>query len=91
MPESRSRKKKRLTSKSGGGSQSSGEVKPRKVGGGRWVAPVMVFLLVAGLVWIVVYYIGGQDVPYMSDLGDWNLLIGMGAIMLGLLTAMKWE
>ena len=52
---------------------------------------IFVAILLFGLAWIVVYYLAGSDVPLMRDLGNWNLLIGMGSILLGLMTAMKWE
>ena len=58
---------------------------------GRWVAPMMVTLLVLGLAWIVVYYIAGQDLPLMSTLGGWNLVIGMGLITAGFITATQWK
>lgn len=85
MPESRSRKKK----KSAPGSAPEQVAKPK--GGGRWVVPTMCTLLLLGLAWIVVFYLSEGDLPGMRELGDWNLLVGMGMIMLGLLTAMKWE
>lgn len=85
MPESRSRKKKKSTDR--GGSEPA----PKPKGGGRWVVPTMSTFLLLGLAWIVVYYLSEGDLPGMRELGDWNLLVGMGAIMLGLLTAMKWE
>lgn len=85
MPESRSRKKKKSTERGGP------EPAPKPKGGGRWVVPTMSTFLLLGLAWIVVYYLSEGDLPGMRALGDWNLLVGMGAIMLGLLTAMKWE
>jgi hypothetical protein len=88
VPESRSRKKARKPAQPSG--QPSGP-EPRKIGGGRWVAPVMVTLLVVGLLWIVVFYLAGSSIPGMDSLGYWNLAIGMGLILLGLITAMKWE
>ncbi len=83
MPESRSRKKK--------AARPQTTPVPQKTGGGRWVVPVMVTALLLGLAWIVVFYLAGQEIPLMRDLGYWNLGIGMGLIMVGLLTAMKWE
>ena len=85
MPESRSRKKQAKRQ------SQSPSAAPKAKGGGRWVAPTMVTLLVVGLLWIVVFYLAGTEIPVMSDLGYWNLGIGMGLILLGLITAMKWE
>jgi hypothetical protein len=58
---------------------------------GQWVAPTMITLLVLGLVWIVVYYLAGSDIPLMQDLGGWNLVIGMGLITAGFITATRWK
>jgi hypothetical protein len=93
MPESRSRKTKikrqPRSSKSTTQPAPPGAGKPRA--GGRWVVPVMLTLLIVGLLWIVVFYLAGDQIPGMADLGYWNLAIGMGMILLGLITAMKWE
>jgi Cell division protein CrgA len=83
VPESRARKKAK--------SQSQQNQPARPKGGGRWVVPVMLTLFIVGLLWIVVFYLAGTEIPVMSDLGYWNLGIGMGMILLGLITAMKWE
>jgi hypothetical protein len=83
VPVSRSRKK--------ANSQTQQTQRAQPKGGGRWVAPTMVTLLVVGLLWIVVFYLAGDSIPGMSSLGYWNLGIGMGMILLGLITAMKWE
>jgi hypothetical protein len=64
---------------------------PTGLAGGRWVAPTMVALLLLGLAWIVVYYLAGQSVPGMQDLGGWNLLVGMGLITAGFIVATKWK
>jgi Cell division protein CrgA len=45
---------------------------------------------VIGLAWIVTYYIN-PDLKYLRDLGDWNLLIGMGLIAVGFVFSTKWE
>ena len=84
MPESRRRRKPDFTPPPRSRGLSA-------LGGGRWVAPTMVTLLLVGLLWIVVYYIAGNDIPLMLDLGGWNLLIGMGLITGGFLAATKWR
>lgn len=67
--------------------------KPQRIGN-RWAAPAMVTSAVIGLIWIVVFYTfanGTHDVPLISDLGQWNLAIGMGFIIAAFGFAMKWE
>lgn len=83
MPRSRRRHKDDFTppSRDDGSSAASG----------RWVAPTMVTLLLLGLVWIVVYYIAREQIPVMRDLGGWNLVIGMGLITAGFMTATQWK
>ncbi|HEX2360434.1 MAG TPA: cell division protein CrgA [Jiangellaceae bacterium] len=84
MPRSRIRRKVDFTppaATQGGGTGISS----------RWVAPLMVTLLVLGLLWIVVYYLTESSLPLMSALGGWNLVIGMGLITAGFITATKWR
>ncbi len=60
----------------------------------RYAAPLMIASALIGLVWIVVFYVtSGTDVniPVYSDLGDWNIVIGMGFIVAAFGFAMKWE
>ena len=68
-------------------------VKPKKIGN-RWAAPAMLTCAGIGLLWIVLYYVfANRDnpIPVMSDLGDWNLIIGMGFIVAAFGFSMKWE
>ncbi len=83
MPESRPRKKQTFT--------PPAAKKPVRLGGARWVAPAMVTCWVLGLLWIVVFYLVGDNVKYFRDLGSWNLVIGMGLIALGFIFSTKWE
>ncbi|MCW2769543.1 MAG: hypothetical protein JWR27_976 [Aeromicrobium sp.] len=71
--------------------------RPQKIGN-RWAGPAMVTSAIIGLVWIVVFYVlNGQTIDYPSflawyeDLGNWNLVIGMGFIVAAFGFAMKWE
>ena len=57
----------------------------------RWYAPLMVTLMVLGLLWIVVYYVAGDQIPFMVSLTAWNFLIGFGAMVLGLVMSMRWR
>jgi hypothetical protein len=57
----------------------------------RWYAPLMVALMVIGLLWIVVYYVAGDRIPFMVTLGAWNFAIGFGAMVAGLVMSMRWR
>ena len=67
--------------------------KPTRISN-RWAGPAMVTSGVIGLIWIVVFYTvsdGNTNIPWYSDLGQWNLAIGMGFIVAAFGFAMKWE
>jgi hypothetical protein len=55
-----------------------------------WVAPLMLACWLLGLAWLVVFYIAGDKIPVMDDLGNWNLLIGMGLIAVGFVVSTQW-
>ena len=90
MPESRTRKsaeeKQRLKSQRG--------AKPRKIkapASRRWVPPTFITVGLLGVAWLITYYIAGQNVPFMNDLGNWNILIGMGAMAAAFGIATLWK
>ena len=56
-----------------------------------WWAPVMVLLGLAGLVYIVVFYVRGESIPFMQALGAWNYAVGFTAIIAALLMSMRWN
>ncbi len=85
MPKSRIRRRSEFTP------PTSGKLPKGARNRGAWVVPTMLTLLIGGLVWIVLYYLAGSDVPVMRSLGDWNLAIGMGAITAGFIVATRWE
>ncbi|MCX6406321.1 MAG: cell division protein CrgA [Propionibacteriales bacterium] len=75
-------------------SRTRPEPEPGTPTGSRFAAPLMIASAVIGLLWIVVFYvISGTDItiPVYSDLGDWNIVIGMGFIVAAFGFAMKWE
>lgn len=51
----------------------------------------MLTLLLVGLAWIIVYYLLREQVGFIDSLGGWNLLIGMGLITGGFITATQWK
>ena len=85
MPESSSRNKKKTD-------KVKAEKTPKRprTTSRVWVAPLMLACWLLGLAWLVVFYVAGQDIPVMSDLGNWNLLIGMGLIAVGFVISTQW-
>lgn len=60
----------------------------------RWLAPTMIACWLLGLAWIATYYVTastGTQVPLMTDLGNWNLGVGFGAIIIGVILSTKWQ
>jgi polyferredoxin len=55
-----------------------------------WYPIVMGVLLLVGLAWLVTYYIA-PSTPLISDLGNWNFLVGFGIMLLGLVMAVRWR
>ncbi len=64
--------------------------KPVKVGSPRWLVPLFLTLMLVGLAWLVVYYITQARYP-IGDLGNWNMAIGFGFILVGFGLATRWE
>ena len=57
----------------------------------RWYVGLMLGLLLVGLLWIVVYYVAGDEIPFMVSLNSWNFAIGFGAMVAGLVMSMRWR
>lgn len=84
MPESRTRpeaaeKKKQRRLEQVAKVQQEKQRKGRP-GERRWVPPTFLTALLLGVAWIVVANIAAVDIAFMSALGQWNILIGMGLI-----------
>lgn len=56
-----------------------------------WVPWVFVPVGVFGVLWLVVYYLAGSMIPFMTSLGDWNILIGMGCMAASFAIATFWK
>lgn len=56
-----------------------------------WWAPVMLLMMLAGLLYIIVFYVRGDAIPFMQTLGAWNYAVGFAPIVIGLLMAMRWN
>ena len=50
----------------------------------------MVGAFLAGLVWIVIFYVSGTLYP-VPHIGAWNMVIGFGFIAAGFTLATKWR
>lgn len=63
------------------------------LGRGRGVVVGMLGCFLIGLIWIIVYYIAGTQVaiPLMAELGQYNLIVGIGFMAVGFVYATKWE
>ncbi|MEJ5998013.1 cell division protein CrgA [Corynebacterium sp. H130] len=56
-----------------------------------WYKVIMFGFMLAGLLWLVVNYLAGQDITFMRELGPWNYGIGFGLFIMGLLMTMGWR
>ncbi|HEX9543025.1 MAG TPA: cell division protein CrgA [Streptosporangiaceae bacterium] len=56
----------------------------------RWLVPAMLGCLIIGLAWIALFYVTQGSLP-ISALSDWNLVIGFGFIISGVVLSTKWR
>jgi hypothetical protein len=56
----------------------------------RWWVPLMLACFLLGLLWIVAYYLAPQA-PVLGELGQWNMAIGFGLILLGFGLSTRWR
>ncbi|MVU79837.1 cell division protein CrgA [Nocardia sp. ET3-3] len=56
-----------------------------------WYVGIMLGFMLAGLAWLLVYYLANEHIGWMSDLGAWNFLIGFGLMVVGLIMTMRWR
>ena len=90
MPKSKVRKKSVYTPPEGVLPSSAARARAAEPSP-RWYAVLMVALMLIGLLWIVVYYVAGDQIPFMVSLGAWNFAIGFGAMVAGLVLSMRWR
>ncbi len=99
MPESKSRKaadnKRRQAAKDSRAEERA--AKKRHVASPtsrQWVVPAFVTVGLVGVMWLVVYYITTSlsiDVPFMTSLGGWNVIIGMSGMAGAFILATLWK
>jgi len=65
---------------------------PVRLDSPRWLAPTMVTLLIVGLLYVVVFYVAGADIPFMAKLGNLgNVGIGFGLMAAGFGLSTRWR
>jgi len=88
VPESKGRKKDAYTPPP----TTKGERKVARLGSPRWLAPTMVAMFCIGLLYIVIFYIAGPQIPVMRDLTPLiNVGIGFAFIAVGFFLSMRWR
>lgn len=97
MPESKGReqaKQKKKAARRADAAKAQAENKRALVNTRAWVVPTFATCGLLGVLWLVVWYITtstGVTVPGMSDLGNWNMAIGMGLIAAAFGIATLWK
>ncbi|WP_370891332.1 cell division protein CrgA [Janibacter sp. GXQ6167] len=66
------------------------KVKAQRIGNPSWFVPVMLTLMVAGLLWVVIYYISDFTYP-VKAWGQWNLGAGFALMMAGFAMTTRWR
>jgi hypothetical protein len=56
-----------------------------------WVPWAFIPTGLLGVLWLVVYYITGYRIPVMRDLGDWNIVIGIGLMAIAFSLTTLWK
>ncbi len=93
MPKSKVRKKTDFTVRP----VSRTPVKVKAGPSSAWFVAFFLGLMLIGLVWLMVYYLGANraDVPgaltWMADLGNWNYAIAFAFMITGLLLTLRWR
>lgn len=80
MPVSKKRKKTAYTPPRRAGRESDNPA---------WLVPAMVTALVGGVAWIIVYYV--SQYRYPLDIGNTNIIIGFGLIIVGFFLTTRWK
>ncbi len=89
MPVSKTRKKKHQPVSQ---TSSAAVHTPVEVGSKAWYAPTMVGLMIFGLLWIITFYLAGNDISFMRSIGNLgNVAIGFGFIGVGFAMSTRWR
>lgn len=88
MPKSKVRKKTAYTPPT----DRKTPVKVRAQGPSHPIYKIVMFgLMLIGLAWLVVQYLARDQIPVMSELGNWNFVVGFSLLIVGLLMTMRWR
>lgn len=85
MPESRKRKRPVYAPPTAAGTRRRRPPSPA------WFAPLMLSMFLLGIAWLVVFYITQGDMPLTGQLGNANLAIGFGFIIVGFGLSTQWR
>ena len=55
-----------------------------------WFKPIMFGFMLLGLAWLLVFYISGGMFP-LAELGNNNIWIGIGIMLIGFLMTTRWR
>jgi len=99
VPESKSRKaavdkQKQATKEARAQARAENKRLVASPGSRQWVVPAFITVGLLGVMWLVVYYITASlqiTIPLMTDLGGWNVLIGMGGMAAAFALATLWK
>jgi len=71
--------------------QKNANLAERLSGSRDWVPWVFVPLALIGVAWLLVYYIAGDRIAFMTALRSWNFLIGIGCIAGAFVVSTFWK
>lgn len=97
MPESKGRKAAEDKAAAARSSEARAKARANKaerkatLEGQPWIAPLFITVGLLGVLWLVLYYIASAYIPFMAQLGGWNVLIGMGLMTAAFAIATQWK
>lgn len=92
MPKSKVRKKDTVTTASRTTQAETASLRAKVAApSGPVFLTIMLGMFVIGLLWLIVYYLWGPDISFMSSLGNWNFGIAFALLIGGLIMTMRWR
>ncbi|MFT0761942.1 cell division protein CrgA [Scrofimicrobium sp. R131] len=55
-----------------------------------WWAPAFITVLIVGLLYLVVFYLSSGRFP-IPQIGNWNILVGVGIMLVGFGMTLRWR